>query len=679
MKIPKLLFLLLLILIGACSTENEPEISESANEPVINLTIEVQEDGGVIFKGEHDENNTESAGFYYSAQENFNSASAQFTPADPVNHFAARVDNGLIYNQEYFVRAQILTGNGQNIESMEKSFVSMGSKAPVITEVNNSHLKDTVWIRGANFNSSSYSSTQVFFEDERAHIISSNDSLIKCLVPLGFRTYEPKIYVKVFEKQTVYEDFKLHTPEVFGSSHSEFGLGDTITLYGDHFDIDIDRTQLLSHGSPLEVLATYRDSLNFVLPLNAANSNIELKLMAQKQEVNVDFIGKYTKPRIEKIEGSVKTYDTIILSGVNFSPLKEANEVFFDGLPARILSASRNELEVLTPIGPYEDALPEVIYKIMDYSIQPDEQIVFQDHWLFKAETEYEFYGNTDQHYTYDGKLYLVQKNYGEYELSFLEFDPSTLQFDNFQIILPQTHLADYPFQVVQDKLTEKVYFLFNSDTNNFYEFNPSTKEFHSLKNYPAITSNYPEVFINGNQLFVTGGWVANSDHTNTTYDDLSELWAYEIGKNNWTQKTVNPARGSHSGDVLFQNGYDVYLSYGINTTGGVSFWKYSASSDNWVDLNSHYSAKFGKAFFMHNNKGYAYFADPVNATPSNLAYKYNLNSNTWESIQPLNNRYYTYFNFPRNYAAFKINGKIFIAIYDYPKLKFFEADLDKI
>lgn len=678
MKLLKSIVLFSVFICLSCSKEEEPTPQVKVEVKPL-LTIEVPEDGGVTFHGDYSGEVVGAAGFYYSQQKNFLTQDAIHITSSADHNFSSTVNTGVRYNYEYFVRAYIKNSDGRRIESDEKSFVSIGGKAPVISSLNNSHLLDTVTIKGKNFGKLSYNSVQVLFNDSRAEVIHFNDSIIECIVPVGFQVPDPQVRLWVNEKQTVYNDFHLYTPEVLKASQAEFTLGDTISLYGSHLDTAVERTQILSGELPLEILETSRDSLRLVLPLDAATSNIELVLRAQKQEVKIDFLGHYKKPEIGEILGNIRTYDTIVFKGSNFSPLKEANKVSFDGHKAKILSASQNELKVLTPLGPYKDAKPNITYNLMDYSVIPDEQIVFQDTWLFKNQVDFSFFGKTDQHFNKNGKLYLVQKDYGDYNLSFLEFDPITLDFNKFELPLPHAYLADYPFQVVQNQATGKVYFIFNSDKGNFFELDLNGSSFIPMTDYPGITSKEPEVFLSDNKIFVTGGWVDNYDHTDKTYDDLNVLWAYDLLSNMWVERSPHPEIYTRSGDVVFQKESDTYISYGIHTTGGVSFWKYSASSDSWENLNSHESAKFGKAFFMYNGRGYAYFADPVNATPSNLAYRFDLEGNSWESIKPLNNRYYTYFNFPRSYSAFKVADKVFIGIYEYPRMKFFEADLSKL
>ncbi|WP_345010379.1 IPT/TIG domain-containing protein [Christiangramia aestuarii] len=643
------------------------------------MEIKVLEDGGVSFQGEYEGTDIETSGFYYSTTEDFQNENAIEVSAEPERIFTSIINTGLFYNQEYFVRAFIETSSGEKIESPEKSFVSLGSKAPKIRSINNSHLGDTVTIIGENFGASDFTGVKVHFDEARSKILRSNDTLVECIVPVDFQISNPPVRLRVYDKEVIYNDFKLLTPVISEASISNFSLGDTLKIYGDHFDTAVERTKIIIDNKPLEILSTSRNSLQFILPLDASKSKLEFSLWAQNQEVKVDYIGKLNKPLIESVGGNLRTYDTIVIKGDNFSPLKQANKVYFDEHRAEVLSASPKELIVLSPIGPYKDATFEVTYNLMDYEVYPNEKTIFQDAWLFKAETDYEFYGNTDQYFTKNGKLYIVQKNYGEHQLSFLEFDPEKLQFEKFQMPLPATHLADVSFQVAQEKDYGPVYLFFNSEKENFYELRLESRSYSSLKDYPAITSNGPEVFISDKKVFVTGGWVDYSSHTDTTADEIRELWAYDMSLDDWIQKADHPEAYLRSGDVVFQKGNDTYITYGLNTTGGVSFWRYSSSLDSWSNLNSHHSARFGKAFFMHNGFGYAYFSDPVNATPSNFAHRYDLEKNTWNSITPLNNRYYTYFTFPRNYTAFKVNGKIFIAIYSNSKLKFFEADTEKI
>ncbi len=678
MKISKFLILILVVIGISCSKEENNIKGEEKDLEVV-LTIEVINDGGVNLKGNYEDNQITSAGFYVAPVANFSAANALHLTAEAENSFSAVMNSGIVYNHQYFVRAYVKKQNGQIIESEEKSFVSLGGKSPEISSVDRSHLKDTAVIKGQFFGDPTLNSLKVYFDQAQAQVVEYNDSLIKSIVPTDFEGPSPVIRVVKEQKEATFSNFNLFTPEIESASQNTFALGDTISLYGNHFDTEISRTKILLDGKPLQILATARDSISFILPLSSSKSDLQPSLFAQKQEVPVNFLGKFEKPIIEKLEGNFRTYDTIVISGTYFSPLIDGAKVTFDGLEAQIISAAKNQIKVLSPLGPYKDDQPDIVYEIMDYSITPDEQIAFTDPWLFKAETEYEFYGNTDQHFTKNGKLYLIQKNYGDYNFSLLEFDPNNLTFNHFEIPLPETHLADYPFQVAQDEKSGKIYILFNSKDSNFYELSLDSQSFTSLKDYPAIQSNRPVVFISSDQLFVTGGWVENANHTNTTYDELTELWAYDFNTNSWNQRKSQTKRYSRSGDVMFQNEDDTFISYGLNTSNGKSLFKYSSISDEWENLNSNNSAEFGKAFFIHDQTGYAYFADPVNGTPSNFAYKYNLDANSWESIQPLNNRYYHYFNFPRNYAAFKVNGKIFIAIFHYPNLRFFEANLKRL
>ncbi len=677
MKSLTFLVALLCIFFISCSKEEANDAEITIRE--VTLSIEVPSSGGAIFHGNHELENIESAGFYISTKQSFNIEEAQSLIATSATHFKAEIESGLEYNVKYYVRAFVNKSNGDYVESKEKSFVSLGSKAPIISSMSDSHLNDVVTIKGKNFKNSNYNALKVFFESEKASIINSNDTIIECLVPVNIPSHTPQVRLMVYEKEVIYDDFSLFTPDISATSQQDFALGDTITLYGDHFDTAIDRTKIVSDQSELEILFTDRDSIIFVLPLDATSSNLDLTLKAQKQEVDIDFLGKYREPVITEIDGNIRTWDTLIIKGENFSPLIDANEVYFDGLKAQILSSTHSEIKVITPLGPYQDAEPELVYKIMDYEIRPSFSISFVDSWLFKAETEYEFYGNTDQYFTKDGKLYLVQKNYGEYYLSFLEFDPASLEFNSFELILPDAKLADFPFQIIQNQTSKKIYFLFNAGSENFYEFDLSTESFKPLKDYPAITTNNPEVFMANDMIYVTGGWVDTYSSIENTDEKIKELWAYNISNNNWIQKNDFPRSHGGYGDVIFQKENEIYIVYGINTSGGVNFWEYSTNTDNWKDLNSHPSAKFGKASFVHNGSGYAYFSDPINATPDNFAHKYTFETNSWVPIEPLNNRYYTYFNFPNNYAAFKVDERMFIVIDEYPALRFFEADLNKI
>src|SRR5690606_32337721 len=112
---------------------------------------------------------------------------------------------------------------GKTLYSEADSFVSLGSKAPEITEMNRALIMDTVTIKGKNFTAKRHH-VQVKFGDARASVIEANDSLVRCIVPVDLERHDPLINVEVYGKKAVYKEFSLLPPSIEKLSASSAAL-----------------------------------------------------------------------------------------------------------------------------------------------------------------------------------------------------------------------------------------------------------------------------------------------------------------------------------------------------------------------------------------------------------------------------------------------------------------------
>ncbi len=592
-----LIGVLILTSIYSCSPDNS-EVSEDQN---ITLEIKVLEDGGVLLRSQSSIVATDAIGFDISRNETFTN-SIKLKGVGTSKSFEVVKENDLIYNEEYFVRSYI--GSGEDIVYSEvKSFVSLGSKAPNIESIYKSHIGDTTSIVGKNFgNTTASGDIRIWFKDESARVLQHNDSLIKCIVPTGFVEDNPVVTLQILEKKVKFYDFELFAPIITSLSSSNLKLGDTISINGDHFDNVLSRNKVLVNDNEVKILDATRKELMVVLPSDQKTSSIKFSLFSQNQNTNYESGLNFPRPIFDEIEGNFITLDTLAITGLNFSPLAEANEVYFNDIKAKVFSSSSTELKVQLPIGPFTDNSPDITIKLMDYDVKQSDAINIQDIWLFKAQTQNAFYLSEDSNFEYDGKLYMVKQADGTSNIAFLVFDPSTMTFDKFEVGIPESNLYYAPFQVVKNPETDKIYFFFNKSGKNFYEFDLSSKKFNQLPDFTAYSSAGPEVFIISNKLYVIGGRITESYPGQELYESISTIYYFDLESLKWEIAVKTETGFGISERLAFIQDDSAYIVYGAGSTSKKLF-EFNSSNNSFIEIEGPYNAKYGNASFTYNNK----------------------------------------------------------------------------
>jgi IPT/TIG domain-containing protein len=127
--------------------------------------------------------------------------------------FSSNITTTLYKNQNYNVRAFIKTEE-YTVYGNSMPFKSLGSKGAIIDDFfpKKGTWGDTIQITGKNF---SYLSVynKIFFKDVKSKVISSTDSIIKCIVPDGISGKTVPIYLDLAGQKTyAKEEFELLIP-----------------------------------------------------------------------------------------------------------------------------------------------------------------------------------------------------------------------------------------------------------------------------------------------------------------------------------------------------------------------------------------------------------------------------------------------------------------------------------
>lgn len=682
-KLKYLLFLSVLALFS-CEPENADEINPvPVQKESLEITgLQVLQAGGVKFEASYTGSaNIENlrSGFLVSRSEVPTAPYAQ----DIAGTTSGKTTTGetgtdLVYNEEYYVRAYIVHTPENILYSEAASFVSLGSKAPEISSMNRSVILDTVSIHGKYFTSSGNYIEVRFGGEAIASVVKANDTLIQCLVPDNLERYDPVVSVELYGKKDVYEGFSLLAPSIEELSRNAAGLGDTLTVYGTNFDIENHRNKVLLGDAEAEILHSARDSIRFVIPERLSTSTPDLKVVAQLQESVLQGALTIKKPVISGFPVDYRTYETIEITGANFSLIPEENKIFFGDLPAEVLEASRTTLKVKIPIGPYPNRTPEVRIELMDYSIPYPGEVRFSDLWLMKSRITSGYIFRGAKHFVHNNKAYLFEKDYQDTNgWKVHVMDPTTETWSQVYVSYPRPELETKDYTILYNQESGRIFFYFSTETANFYEFNLDTKRFTLRNDFPGVVRGIPASFSIDSQLYI--GLGRYMDWGNQDRALLSKFWRYELSSDTWIEIATLPHTGERSDLSVFVIDGIAYLGNGASDTGDLDFWKYSPAADQWTRLADFPGARSYTSFFEYGGKAYVYYGGALTGDPGQMAFQYDPASDTWKVIDHVHDLYFTYFIYPESTLAIRFPNAVYIGLMQYPYIQFFEADLNRL
>ncbi|AKA35334.1 IPT/TIG domain-containing protein [Flagellimonas lutaonensis] len=659
--------------------ESEVETEESFELSNFELEIKVFEDGGVIMEAsasELDSGVISEHGFLLSQLENpdFNN-SQKFEPDEIVgNKFSQIVENDLDFNKEYFVLAYVKIGEEYNYTQIE-SFVSTGSKAPVIAQINQAHIGDTLQINGSNFTSIS-NRIKVLFDEEIGTVLESTDTLIKCIVPTSLKRFNPKVVVDLYQKQGAYEEFTLFKPIIENISETSVSIGDTLTVYGQHFDFENDRNAIIVDEKQAEVLFSSRDSITFVLPKSLSFSTNSFVLNSQLQDVGSGLSFTVKSPIITELPRSFRSYETIEIIGDEFSPIAEDNIVLFDDHQATVFEATKTRLKVRVPIGPYDDRNPILQIKLMDHIYQFEDNLEFVDTWLLYKELSENYF----QHFISNDIAYVFIEDDVNSRFFVQRFDSDLNLLSTFYVDYPRTSIRDEYFRILYNEMTNRVFFYFiEDDEPNFYEFSLTSLEFEVRTKYPDNQSNGNAIFSIQDKLYMGFGNFTDGLNPSENPQPYAQFWQYDVTNDSWNQTANFPInyrfRSNTSTFVLNNEGY---VGNGATSTGHYDFWKFSPTNDEWIRVDNFPEIKNRTASFEYNGSGYVVFGGFTSSQDD--VYKYDTNLDDWLELEDVNEYFFQdYGRAPEVTTALKFSDAIYLIVNEYPSDFCFKADLNKL
>ena len=658
--------------------ESEMETEEPFDVLNFDLEIEVFEKGGVVLEAisaELEADKISEFGFLISQLKNPNFANSRVIESDELidNMFSQTVEDDLDFNVEYHVVAYIKQGEEYTYTKV-KSFVSTGSKAPEIISVAQAHIGDTLEIKGLNF-TSIQNRTKVLFDEEIATVLQSSDTIIRCIVPKTLKKFDPKVKVDLFSKSADFEAFSLFKPIIESLSATSVSIGDTLTVYGKHFDLENERNSIAIEEKQAEILLSSRDSITFVLPQPLSFSNNTFTLTSQLQDVESELSFSIRPPVISEIPLSFRSYETIEFTGDEFSSIAEDNIVLFDNHQATVIEASKTKLKVRVPIGPYEDQNPALQIKIMDYVFQFEDNLEFIDTWLLYRELE-------ENHFTHfisnDDSAYIFIEDDTNARFIVRVLDSNLSLTSSFHVDYPRTSMKDEQFAVLYNKDSNRVFFYFaEEEEHNFYEFLKDNRTLVERTNYPDTERSGPVIFtIDGMIYMGLGNYPTSNSYPD--YEPFSHFWRYDDQTDSWTQVAdflgnINRRRSS-----VFVIDKEGYVGNGATSTGHYDFWKFSPTNNEWVRIDNFPDNRKNTASFEYNGNGYVVFGGWLSSLDD--VFKYVPSLDDWFKMEEVNEFFFQdYGRSPELTTILKFSNAIYLIVSKYPNDLCFKVDLDKL
>ncbi|MFG6685943.1 IPT/TIG domain-containing protein [Mariniflexile sp. HNIBRBA6329] len=646
------------LLVFSCQKDDPTPTPEAIN---LTLSVSVPQNGGVNLKATYtglDLNNISESGFLLSNQpvptlNNSIIIQSKITG----NQLENTINTDLVYNGEYFVRAYIKVADTEIYYSDEQSFVSLGSTTPIIKEVpQQAHILDTISISG-NYFSTKTNYIKVSLGGESSRIIYSNDSIIKCIVPVTLKSFNPTIEVKIYEKKVTFNGFSLFKPEISSISSLSGTFRDELIINGDHFDFEKSRNKV--YFGNVEATITYadRNTLKVLVPDDLESSSEQIKVSAQLQENSFSDNFKLIAPKINFVEKNVFANQSVVIQGANFHPLKDKNFIYFEEAKANISFGDTQNLNTKVPFGAFPRRKAIVKIQLLDLIVEYEVELNIQDKWIMVSNNlPFRFYRGINNAVVTNNTAYVIAPSKDLFDDNYYlwKFNPNNFGWEKSTI----------PFSIkwsgVAEANMDKL-FVYTADSNNsFWEYNPLTQQWKQLPNYPGARRDYATHFSINKEIYMGMG-ADFEPYTRITYGDF---YKYSPDTNTWTQIV----------DFTYQNYFlrtetstftinnIAYVGNGATNTGMVDYWSYHPNTNEWIRIANFKDSRRYTASFELNGFGYVTGGNPTGGSNTKDCWKYNPLSNIWTKIDDIG-------HIERGgHFSFSLNGKAYVGgggIYD--------------
>ncbi|RKN05422.1 hypothetical protein D7036_10590, partial [Aquimarina sp. BL5] len=266
------------------------------------------------------------------------------------NSFEANFATSLIKGERYSVFPYLVSEYGYTYGDT-LSFVSNVDVNVLITELTprNGFIRDTVTIKGENFCSASFnSSNRLLLDDTYHNVIFESDSLIRAVIYPYLTSSEASPSLKSCGIITDIEGkFSVNPPVLDSITSKNLYVGEELVVYGENIHHNISKVWL--EGVETELIVT--DSITQIkarVPENLPAGKLDFKLQVLDKIIERTDFYQSTTPVIEEISPRNTGFlDTLTIRGKFLDQQSDILEVVIGDRTQNIISQSDEEIKVI--------------------------------------------------------------------------------------------------------------------------------------------------------------------------------------------------------------------------------------------------------------------------------------------------------------------------------------------
>lgn len=572
--------------------------------------------------------------------------------------FSVLVKTSLKKNSEYYVRAYARRGNTMIYGDLFR-FISPADFVPGITSVSpmTAHVGDTVTIKGETFNTST-SKYIVRFNSLEAEIVFSNDSIIKCIVPLSLIVKESTISVIDEGPANIFpEKFQLITPTISSVSPVVSFFRDTISITGTGFHKNKQFNSVKIGNINVGIITNSPVKLTVIAPYSIDTMCfVSVSVSGQTATTNEKI--KVRIPEFDLFEPLSANYlDTITIYCRNLR-VGDITSIQFDNVNAKIISSGANSITVEVPTNLRKEnsdvklyfASGEYIFNNKFHLNQPvitgvSPARVFNQELLtisgsgfnpvktgnrvnlvnVQFGTVYSFIPVTSSSSSIQIKIQnpsnpALSLPSGQYNLSVGTCEGNFAWGSQIEVADHWRKLSNFPgggrYKGGAFVINGKGYAGMGTKPGNdiqkdLWEFNPVTETWTRKADFPGYARILPCVFTNNNYGFFGGGQSLDNYASQIPYTDF---YKYNPVLNTWSMVANAPSVQKSFPGSYASTSSNIHVA---NLTIGIML-KYTEETDTWSQIYTGGPSVYsGPSTFSINNK--VYFVGGIDSQGNNI------------------------------------------------------------
>lgn len=481
---------------------------------------------------------------------------------------------------------------------------------------------------------------QVFFDQEETDVNYLSETEISVVVPRSITTNTPqlKIIDLVTNETILNATFSLKTPIINSYSVNEITFNQILSIYGENFDVIEDDIKVYVNNQLADIISANYNEVQLMIPFAISNSNLQIKVVAQRQEVNSNIGLQLSSPVISSVTSPTAWITgQLIVTGSNFNPNDQFGQVFLNGVPC-YFTASNTQLSITMPPGPFSDFnVNNITYVTAGLTSSYNSNLPIGNDAIMVDYVEntgfqHEIFVHNNKGYNL---VYLGATPYNPNNDNLLvEFSPVTekwTQINSFHytgVIADAVYDGNEYLYLYKRNTSLGTYSLSKLNMNTFVE-TPISLPYNQIQG--------PILFAFHSNLYLISG-LNNANGTITTrtekymYSDITGNWT-QLSSTDFSDLPLVSTQGTGKTRYLHYNN-NVYINYGINfrtykITSGLSVTSYlynfsfgyqnevigrygNGTSETLYNIFTNASANvqngifgFGNRFFVLNNQIY--------------------------------------------------------------------------